>query len=514
MADTSPGPGSEGDFRTVLDRMADGFFAVDADWRISYTNEQAETVLRSAMSADALGEDDAIEGTHLWEAIPDAVDTDFYDEYHEAMATQEPVSFDSYYRPLRRWFDVRAFPSESGLSVYLRDITEQRELEQRREESLRAIQRLYAVSSDQDRSFDQKLEAMLELSCDYLDMPNGFLTRIEADTQYVDFSHASHPELQAGESCPLDEAYCKRTVELDDLLTIVNAADEGWDGEPAYEQSGLQSYIGGRIEIDSEQYGTLCFADTEPRTEAFTDTQRTFVELLTRWVSYELERQRAKSNLQRERDRLDRFASVVSHDLRNPLNTAMGRFDLLTADCDSEHLPPIDRSLDRMETLIENLLTVAREGVPVDEISDVDLDEVAADAWATAETENCTLRSEGGGFRIRADRSRLRQLLENLFRNSAEHGSIDDSEGSSDAVTVTVGPLSGRSGFYVADDGPGIPPVERERVFGMGYTTTNEGTGFGLSIVSEIAGAHGWDISVVESEDGGARFEITGTEPA
>ncbi|TKX80713.1 ATP-binding protein [Halorubrum sp. SD626R] len=511
MTDLSPGPGSGEDFRTVLDRMADGFFAVDTDWRVTYANERAAEILRSAMTDEALDDAESIEGTHLWEAIPDAVGTEFYDEYHEAMETQEPVSFDSHYRPLGTWFDVRTFPSESGLSVYLRDITERRELEQRRQESLHATQRLYAVSSDQDRSFEEKVESMLELGCEYLGMPNGFLTRIEGDTQYVEFSNAEHPELRAGESCPLEEAYCKRTVELDSLLTIVNAADEGWDEDPAYDRFGLKSYIGGRIEIGGERYGTLCFADTAPRDEAFTDTQRTFVELLTRWMSYELERRRAAERLERERDRLDEFASVVSHDLRNPLSTARGRVDLLADEVDSDHVDPVQRALSRMETLIENVLMLARDGGGVDETSRVELVAHAEDAWKTTASRGGTLHTAADAFELRADEQRLRQLLENLFRNAVDHGTADG-RGESAGVAVTVGPLADGGGFYVADDGPGIPEDERDRVFESGYTTTSDGTGFGLDIVSEIAGGHGWEVAVTDSDDGGARFEFTGVD--
>ncbi|TKX52473.1 histidine kinase, partial [Halorubrum sp. SS7] len=129
---------------------------------------------------------------------------------------------------------------------YLRDVTDRRELEQRQEESLRAIQRLYAVSSDHDRTFEQKVEAILALGCEYLDVPNGFLTRIEDATQHVEVSHAEHPLLQPGETCPLDEAYCKRTIERDTLLTVVNATEEGWAGDPAHENFGLKTYIGGK----------------------------------------------------------------------------------------------------------------------------------------------------------------------------------------------------------------------------------------------------------------------------
>ncbi|MFC5136526.1 MULTISPECIES: sensor histidine kinase [Haloferacaceae] len=420
------------------------------------------------------------------------------------MESQEQTAFDAYYEPLGAWFDVRMFPSDTGLSIHLRDTTDRRGIERRQERSLRAIQRLYAVSSDRDRSLEAKLEAMLELGCEYLDVPNGFLTHIEAGTQHIEAAHATHPGLQPGESCSLAEAYCKRTVELDRLLTVVDAAAEGWEGEPAYERFGLGTYVGGRVEVDGELYGTLCFADTAAREDPFTDLQRTFVELLTRWVSYEFERRQAKSQLRRERDRFEEFASVVSHDLRNPLNTATGHLDLLAAECDSDHLEPVDRSLSRMEALIEDLLTLARDGMSVEELTDVDLAETARDAWATVETTDAESVVDLDGDSIRADGSRLRQLLENLFRNAVEHGGTD--------VTVRIGVLADGSGFYVADDGPGIPESERERVFETGHTTNEEGTGFGLAIVAEIASAHGWDVTVTEGFEGGARFEFAGVE--
>ena len=506
MSDGAGESASNKDLRTVLDRMSDGFFTLDGDWRIAFANDRGSQILRSAMSDEAVGPDGSVEGANIWEAIPGATETAFYDEYHRAMETQEPVSFDSYYEPLDTWFEARVFPSDSGLSVYLRDITERRELEREQRESLRAIQRLYAVSSDHDRTFEEKVEAILTLGCEYLDVPNGFVTRIEDGVQHVEASHADHPLLQPGETCPLDEAYCKRTIERDRLLTVVNASEEGWAGDPAHETFGLETYIGGKVEVDGEQYGTLCFAATAPRAEPFTDTQRTFVELLTRWVSYELERQRAAERLERERDRLEEFASVVSHDLRNPLTTARGRLDLLADESDSEHVEPIRRSLSRMETLIEDLLTLAREGNDIDDPGPVDLAALATKAWETTDKRGGTLRVAADELRVAADEDRLRQLLENLFRNAVDHGGVD--------VTITVGALDGGDGFYVADDGEGIPEAEREKVFETGFTTTGDGTGFGLNIVAEIAEAHGWAVEAVESETGGARFEFTGVESA
>lgn len=108
-----------------------------------------------------------------------------------------------------------------------------------------------------------------------------------------------------------------------------------------------------------------------------------------------------------------------------------------------------------------------------------------------------------GDFRLRADPDRLRQVFENLLQNAVDHGDGD--------VTVRIGTV-GETGFYVADDGPGIPPEEREDVFDAGHTTADDGTGFGLAIVEKIVEAHGWEISVAESDAGGARFEVTGVE--
>lgn len=212
-------------------------------------------------------------------------------------------------------------------------------------------------------------------------------------------------------------------------------------------------------------------------------------------------RKQRQQELKRQNERLEEFASVVSHDLRNPLNVAEGRLALAIEDCDSEHLEAIDRALDRMKTLIEDMLSLAKAGEAVRESQSVALSDLLADCWRNVETGSGRLVTDTEGT-IEADRTRLRQLLENLFRNAIEHGSDD--------VTVTVGDLP--NGFYVEDDGPGIPVDAREDVLKPGYSTTQDGTGFGLGIVRDIADAHGWDFDIATGAGGGARFEFTGVE--
>jgi PAS domain S-box-containing protein len=213
------------------------------------------------------------------------------------------------------------------------------------------------------------------------------------------------------------------------------------------------------------------------------------------------EREQYVRQLERERARLEEFASVLSHDLRNPLQVAETRLALAREAHDSLHLDELSHTLDRMEALIDDVLTLAREGQRVREPDPVDLAEVGADARRTVDAESARIDVEAETT-VNADASRLQELLENLLRNAVEHGGSD--------VTVTIGDCT--DGFYVADNGPGIPAVDREEVFDRGYSTAEGGTGFGLSIVAEIADAHGWDVTVTDSEAGGARFEITGVE--
>ena len=216
-------------------------------------------------------------------------------------------------------------------------------------------------------------------------------------------------------------------------------------------------------------------------------------------------RERYRRELERQNERLDQFASLISHDLRNPLNVAAGRLDLARQDLDDENLAVVADAHERMEVIIEDVLTLARQGQPIDETEPVDLLSVAEDAWHLVDTADADLVTDGD-VTFQADRDRLQQLLENLFRNALDHVGPD--------VTVTVGPLPERDGFVVADDGPGIPAADREAVFESGYTTAEDGTGFGLAIVGEIAEAHGWEIAATEGPGGGARFEITGVDAA
>ena len=208
---------------------------------------------------------------------------------------------------------------------------------------------------------------------------------------------------------------------------------------------------------------------------------------------YEIRQRAAAREARRQRARLEEFASVVSHDLRNPLGVAQGRLQETFRSDDPQHLREVQTALERMDEMIEEALSVARSGSYVEDPETVSLIDVARDAWQGVDTGEATLET-GTDRSIRADVSRGK----NLYRNSIDHGRDD--------VTVRVG--STRSGFFVEDDGPGIPESDRDRILERGFSTAAEGSGLGLAIVRAIADAHGWDIRVTESEQGGAWFEF------
>jgi signal transduction histidine kinase len=465
------------------------------------------------------------------------------------------------------------------------------------------FRQMYRITADSEATFEQKTRRLIDIGRKHLGLPYGFLTYIEGSLpgdrgiskdgglfgdkdregpgsertgrdsgdalpetkepgdeepmQRILYASGEHPMLQEGETCPLSEAYCRKTIQQEELLSIQNAAAEGWGADPAYQRFDLGSYIGAKVVVDGELYGTFCFASHEARGRSFSDEEEAFVELLTRWASYELERQRSQ-------DRVERFAELVTHDLKNPLNAAQMHLHLArrrlglsseepetsqsysgeerssdektasddqentfrettskqTASQDSkirEHLNVTERALGRMEEIIANTLALTQGGDPLgpDDMEPINLKSVAETSWDQISSEEATLQVENTDQGDHASRrtlekrapflaheGRLRQLLENLFRNAVDHAGPN--------VTVTVGQT--KNGFFVADNGPGIPEPKREQIFESGYSSTGKGTGFGLSIADMIAQSHGWTLLVTESTEGGARFEVRGVQ--
>ncbi len=372
----------------------------------------------------------------------------------------------------------------------VRDISDRKQRE-------RALAALHDAATDLEAADSEGAvyEVLLEAAEDILEF-DLVAVDVEVDGALVQKAWTLDLDTEGyWEETPLEEdtfatrAYNRQeTIVADDLRTYDIAP-----ADPEY-RSALTVPIG--------DHGTFQAVSREPA--AFDDADRELTELLVGHAREALEglarerelRSRTEA-LERQNARLEEFATIVSHDLRAPLNVADGRLALAAEDCDSEHIPVVQRSLDRMDALITDTLALARQGQLVTDTESVSVGSVAEECWGRLTTGDAELEVVEGRT-VAADPQRLQQVVENLARNAIEHGGS--------GVNVRVGVTD--DGFYVADDGPGIPAADRVEVFERGFTTSDDGTGYGLAIVAEIADAHGWSVSVGDSDSGGARIDV------
>ena len=568
-----------------LDRMTDAFCEVDAEWRLTRLNERARELLEPD-GGDLLG-------GPIWERVPELGGTALEEELRAAMAAGEPRAFERRFEAIDADLAVDVYPSETGLSVYFRDVTERKE----RERELECYRRLVDELPDCVAVYDA--DARYELVNDRVAKMNEtpreelvgrrsrlveriretrggdpFAALVEGDRESlsgtVEVDLPGRPEavvdyglrrlavggefagvLGVARDVTEDRRRQRRlerasarfealydgspdmvdihdeTGEIVDVNRVM-AAELGYDRE---ELAGMKVWDIDRemspdaaIEMweEIEMQETLRLETTYARADGSTfpvevHVRRIDVHGEDRFLasSRDISDRRAyERRIERENERLDEFASIVSHDLRNPLNVLSGYLRLADETGNDDYFERCERAIDEMERLIDDVLTLARQGDAVGPVEPVAIGELAdrydADEFGSVEGAGAGSDGETGAGdvdvafeadgEVLADRGRLKRLLENLFRNSVEHG----------GAGVTVGDLD--DGFYVADDGPGISEERRDEAFESGYTTSDTGTGFGLAIVERIAEAHGWEVTLTESESGGARFEFRGVE--
>ncbi len=440
----------------IIGRVTDGIIEVDTDWQFTLVNEAAEQLTD-------LNEEYLL-GRAFWDVFDRAVGTRFEETYRNTMETREPTTFTEYFDQLDAWFDIDIYPQpDGGLAFYFRDVSD-------------------------------RIEHSLELE-----------RRAERFSYVEDVAEIGYWEIDAQASEPYPVTLSDGVYAIHDL-----SPDEPFDVE-----RGLEFYPPDDRDLVRESV-ERAIAEGEPydhETRLITAADR------ERWVHFVGEpvrengeiikirgvfqditdRKENELELARQNERLEAFASIVSHDLRSPLTVAEGHLELAQQEYESDHLREVDAAHDRMTAMIDDLLALARQGKTVTDQEQVALPEIVEEGWSNVASEETDLTLETDRT-VLADRSRLLQVFVNLFSNAVTYG----------GSVVTVGECD--DGIVVEDNGPGIPPDERESIFEAGYSTGDDGTGFGLSIVNEIVEAHGWTITVTTGSDGGARFEITGVE--
>ncbi|WP_135304270.1 PAS domain S-box protein [Haloarcula amylovorans] len=567
------------ELRDVFSRISDGFYALDTEWRFTYVNERAEALI------DYRGE--GLVGENIWEVFEWAADSKLGEEYHAAMERQEPTVFEFYYpEPLDAWYEINAYPSETGLSVYFRDISERkaqtRALQEREEQLSRLMENVpgmvyrcwnergwpvefvsdacrdltgYApdalergdVAWGEDVIVDADREAVWEgIQTAVTDRePFSITYRIETvdgERRWVR-SHGRGIFDDDGELVVLEGIISdittqkERERELEEHRSWYRTLVENFpNGAVALVDRDLR-YVtfGGTPEGDSgvtrtELEGELLrdalpseLADVVvPHYRAALDGEISTFEESVGEETYQFhfhpvrdddgdifaalglsqditDRRAYQRQLEQSNERLESFASMLAHELRNPVAVGQIYGQQLSSKSDSDAVEYVIEAFDRIEDMINIMLVLTRGEEAVSDPTALQLVPVARDVWEEIDTTSGTLETDGD-YTVAADETYLRHLLRNLFDNALQHGGRD--------ITVTVGELP--TGFYVEDDGTGIPPDERDTVFEAGYTTAADGggSGLGLAFVSELATAYGWEVTVNESEAGGARFEF------
>ena len=505
-------------FPEALGGIPDAVLIVDAEGVVRAANERAESVLGYAP--------DELEGREFETLLFDPDGGGAGRELHRYVVDPEPRLMSAGLDLSARRADGTAVPVTLSLGPFDRDgqthlvVTvvdvraeraEQAELHRRTQ----TLEALHEATQDLLKTTDREVaaEAAVEYVEEVLGHPLAAIWLRDEDsgvlvpvvwTDAADEVVGDHPTFSAD-----DPSISWQVFESGEPKYVADTR-----AEP--HQYNADSPIRSELVLPLGRYGVINVGATEP--DAFGESDlavaRIWAATVTMvFVRIERERQlRAREDeIARERDRLEEFASLVSHDLRSPLNVAAGNLDLIRdrlgeGGTEPPELDAVERSLERMEALVEDMLTLARQGKRVDETEAVSLRAVAEESWAGVDTAAAELTVTDDPA-LRADRSRLRQALENLFANAVTHAGAD--------VRVEVGALDDGedgTGFYVADDGPGVPDAVRDEAFDTGVSTAEDGTGFGLKIVAEVADAHGWSVALADPENGGARFEFRGIE--
>ncbi|WP_222916962.1 PAS domain S-box protein [Natrinema sp. SYSU A 869] len=501
-------------YRTLVDTVGDPMFVLDAEGWIEMANDAMANMLGTTRPelvgdhpSNYMSDEDVERAKQtLREILSDDDRTwETYEMQFEPV-DGDPVLVENNVAPL-----VDENGSFTGSVGAIRDISDYKERERRIHCLHEGTRRLMAAESSEEVA-----RVASEIAHDALSLETNSIHLYEerADRSA---SSSDDPSREPGVLVP-----AAMTDETKALLGTVPTIEPGnsiaWDafnagetivhGDVRYADNVRNPKTSVRSEVHIPLGEAGIFIASSTATNDFDPETITLARILGANVEAALERACREdelavrtTELERQNDRLDAFASTVSHDLRTPLTLAAGHLDNLESHLDAEgerYREEIEWAVDRMDALIENVLTLARSGQRLTETEPVDLDDIIEQAHRTVGPE-LTVIQEGALPTVEADEERLLVLFENVFRNAHDHVGTD--------VTITVEPTD--DGFAIGDDGPGIPSREREKILESGYSTATDGTGFGLAIVSEVVEAHGWSIAVGESEAGGLRLAVS-----
>ncbi|MWG34367.1 bacterio-opsin activator domain-containing protein [Halomarina oriensis] len=272
----------------ILERVTDAFFAIDTDWRFTYVNERAATLLERPASD--------LVGAVLWEAFPEAVGTAFETEYERARRTGESVTFEEYYPPLEAWFEVNAYPSETGLSVYFRDVSDRKRADQRREDRVRQFEALNerAQRLAEATTREAVCETVVEAAADVLGLQQSYITLYDEESGELTLTAEADATLSGAASSLFADASSNPVWEA----FIQGEEIVRPDFDPVGEVT-----VGSLAAFPLGEHGV--FVTLSPRPDAFEETDLLAAELLCANARSSLDRAAREADLRQQRDRLE-----------------------------------------------------------------------------------------------------------------------------------------------------------------------------------------------------------------
>jgi signal transduction histidine kinase/CheY-like chemotaxis protein len=501
--------------RTILASVTDAFVALDAGFRFRYVNAAAE-----ALSHRPPGQ---LLGQLVWEAFPWLNDHDAGTQLRAAQSGRLVLRFETRYARLGAWYEVRAYPeSGGGLTVYVSDVSERRRLETERHRASERLEQLYrtGLALNRARSRPEVILTLAEQATKVLGAVAGTFALMSDDdsdlllTGHCDAARSGEPVLLRG----LEEATLWYPRLFDGGAALGHAA---WAAVPfllADRVLGSMGLIYAAPQAFSPDDQTLLRAFAELGAQALGRAQLHETELDLR-LSLERRVEERTAELRQSNSELEQFAAVASHDLREPLRTVSSYSQLLAGRygplLDERGLRYVEFILDgttRMHHMVEDLLDLSRIGTHASAQAVTDtgaLVDAAAGLLEAMISESGAQVTRGPLPRLTADASQLTQLFQNLIANAVKFRR--------EAVTPQVHVSAELSGaewrFSVSDNGIGVAPEHRERVFTLFQRLHSRqaypGNGIGLSVCQKIVLRHGGRLWLESVPGQGSTFSFT-----
>jgi len=365
----------------------------------------------------------------------------------------------------------------------------------------KARQRLHEIVR-KDVPFNEKAREALELGKQHLGVDNGYLTRIDQETNHWEIVVTT--DIEDGQASPgleleLQNTYCRETIENDTPLALHDAPNQGWRDDPAFEKSGEHTYLGIPLITEDEPYGTVCFAADHPRSDSFSEAETRFADHLTRLLERELEKELIQGDLTNQTNLATVLHRVLRHNLRNDISVIRGHTELMADQVDDDSVS--ETVLDHIDGLIdlsqkarelEEVVTSSSERQAT-EIGPL-VEEIAAEISQDYPAASITVEYDNeiqGRVLQNFDRA-----IEELIENAVKH------TGDNPSVTVAVEIVPNGIEIQIKDNGPGLPDHEAEVLTSGVETPLAHGSGLGLWLAYWIVSSHDGSIDPEITEQG------------